>query len=247
MCWEVNEMLALDGVTYVFRGGAGVTNLGFEVAAGEIVALVGLNGAGKTTLMRLAMGMLRPQAGVVRVLDYRLEEVPTAQWSRVGALIESPAAYPELTVQENLRIACLLRGADTGSVENSLKVWGLGSMAQRRFRRLSSGNRQRVGLAAALQHDPGLIVLDEPSSALDPASVIILREQLTQRARDGAAILVSSHHLDEVARIADRVLLMNRGRLIGHLDNTGTDLERAFFERIRADDEQYEPVREAGQ
>ena len=90
-----------------------------------------------------------------------------------------------------------------------------------------------------MQHDPRMIVLDEPSNALDPASVILLREQLSQRARDGAAILVSSHHLDEVARIADRVLLMNAGRLIGELDTTGHDLERAFFERIRQDDEQH--------
>lgn len=82
-----------------------------------------------------------------------------------------------------------------------------------------------------------MIVLDEPSNALDPASVILVREQLIRRARDGAAILVSSHHLDEVARIADRVLLMNRGRLIGPLDPTGDDLEREFFERIRQDDE----------
>jgi ABC-2 type transport system ATP-binding protein len=88
-----------------------------------------------------------------------------------------------------------------------------------------------------MQHDPRLIVLDEPSNALDPASVILLREQLIRRAQDGAAILVSSHHLDEVARIADRVLLMNAGRLIGELDITGQDLERAFFERIRQDDE----------
>ncbi len=89
-----------------------------------------------------------------------------------------------------------------------------------------------------MQHDPRLIVLDEPSNALDPASVILLREELIRRAREGASILVSSHHLDEVARIADRVLLMNAGRLIGSLDTTGHDLERAFFDRIREDDEQ---------
>src|SRR5699024_10303011 len=98
----------------------------------------------------------------------------------------------------------------------------------------------RVGLAVALQHDPRLIVLDEPSNALDPASVILQREQLIRRAHEGAATLVSSHHLDEVSRIADRVLLMNAGRLIGELDTTGSDLERVFFERIRLDDEQRE-------
>ena len=125
-------------------------------------------------------------------------------------------------------------------MQAAIEAWRLAPVADRKFRRLSLGNRQRVGLAAAMQHDPTLIVLDEPSNALDPASVILLREELLRRAREGASILVSSHHLDEVARIADRVLLMNAGRLIGSLDTTGHDLERAFFERIRQDDEQHQ-------
>lgn len=231
-------MLAFDGVSRVFRGGAGVTNLTFDIESGEIVALIGLNGAGKTTLMRLALGMLRSQRGAVSVLGYPLNTVPRDAWVQVGALIEVPLAYPELSVRKNLHIACLLREANPDRVKDSLSAWQLDPVADRRFRRLSLGTRQRVGLAAAMQHDPSLIVLDEPSNALDPASVILLREQLVRRAQQGAAILVSSHHLDEVSRIADRVLLMNAGRLIGELDTTGHDLERAFFERIRQDDEQ---------
>ncbi|MEV6137046.1 ABC transporter ATP-binding protein [Nocardia sp. NPDC051990] len=231
-------VLAFDNVSLRFRGGAGVHNLNFAVAAGEIVALVGLNGAGKTTLMRLALGMLRPQQGVVRLFGHPLRELPSAQWAQVGALIEVPLAYPELTVRQNLRIACLLRGSDPRCVQEAVALWQLAPVADRRVRHLSLGNRQRTGLAAALQHHPRLIVLDEPSNSLDPASVIVLRDDLTARARDGAAILVSSHHLDEVARIADRILLTNAGRLIGELDTAGSDLERAFFERIRADDEQ---------
>jgi ABC-2 type transport system ATP-binding protein len=230
-------MLVFENVSRLFRGGAGVTDLALAVEPGEIVALIGLNGAGKTTLMRLALGMLRPQQGVVSVLGHPLDAVPAETWAQVGALIEVPLAYPELTVRKNLHLACLLREADPGRVTDSLHAWRLDPFADRRFRHLSLGNRQRVGLAAAMQHDPRLIVLDEPSNALDPASVILLREQLIRRAQDGAAILVSSHHLDEVARIADRVLLMNAGRLIGELDITGQDLERAFFERIRQDDE----------
>ncbi|MDR2998544.1 MAG: ABC transporter ATP-binding protein [Microbacterium sp.] len=231
-------MLRFDEVSLEFRGGGGVHDLSFRADAGEIVALVGLNGAGKTTLMRIALGMLRPQSGGVQVLGHPIEKLPTADWAGVGALIEVPLAYPELTARENLRIACLLRGADPALVPTALDDWMLAPVADRRFRRLSLGTRQRVGLAAAMQHDPRLIVLDEPSNALDPASVMLLREQLLQRAADGAGVLVSSHHLDEVARIADRVILMNRGRLIGELDTAGTDLERVFFDRIRVDDAQ---------
>jgi len=141
-------------------------------------------------------------------------------------------------VRENLRIACLLRGSDPSCVQEAVSRWRLAPVADRRFHRLSLGNRQRTGLAVALQHRPRLIVLDEPGNALDPASVIVLRDHLTEQARDGAAILVSSHHLDEVARIADRILLMNAGQLIGELDPAGRDLERVFFERIRVNDEQ---------
>lgn len=233
-------MLAFENVSRQFRGGAGVSDLTFAIEPGEIVALIGLNGAGKTTLMRLALGMLRPQHGSVSVLGHLLDAVPAGAWAQVGALVEVPLAYPELTVRKNLHIACLLHGADPDRLRESLSDWRLDPVADRRFRRLSLGNRQRVGLAAAMQHDPRLIVLDEPTNALDPASVILLREQLIQRAQHGAAILVSSHHLDEVARIADRVLLMNAGRLIGELDTTGHDLEHAFFERIRQDDEMHE-------
>jgi ABC-2 type transport system ATP-binding protein len=233
----VGDVLAFDNVSRWFRGGAGVSDLTFRVEPGEIVALIGLNGAGKTTLLRLALGMLRPQRGTVRLFGHPLAAAPAEEWAQVGALTEEPAAYPELTARENLRLACLLRGSDPKRVPRSVAAWRLGPVADRRFGRLSLGHRQRVGLAAALQHDPRLILLDEPGNALDPASVILLREQLAQRARAGAAILVSSHHLDEVSRTADRVLLMNAGRLIGQLDTAGDDLERAFFERVRQDDE----------
>ncbi len=231
-------MLEFDDVGMRFRNGAGVEHLTFRVKPGEIVALVGLNGAGKTTLMRLALGMLRPQQGAVRLFDCPLPELPSESWARVGALIEVPLAYPELTARENLHAAALLRGSGPDRVQESLDAWGLSPFADRRFRRLSQGNKQRVGLAAALQHDPKLIILDEPSNTLDPASVILLRDQLTRRAEQGAAILVSSHHLDEVARISHRALLMNAGRLIGELDTLGNDPERVFFDRIHADDRQ---------
>ena len=245
-CWEVGDVLDFADVGFRFRGGAGVAGLTLRVEPGEVVALIGLNGAGKTTLMRLTLGMLRPQQGTVRLFGHSADATPGRVWAQVGALIEVPLAYPELTVRQNLDMARLLHGCDPEHVDASVETWGLGPVAGRRFRRLSLGNRQRVGLAAALQHDPRLIVLDEPSSALDPASVILLREELTRRAGEGAAVLVSSHHLDEVSRIADRVLLMNAGRLIGELDTTGPDLERAFFERIRLDDEHREATEGQG-
>jgi len=229
-------MLRFEGVTRKFPNGAGVEELTFGVDPGEILALIGLNGAGKTTLMRLALEMLRPQDGHIEIFGSPLAQLPIRKWANVGAAVETALAYPELSTAENLQLAASLRGADTDCVTEAIGSWGLEPLARRRFSQLSLGNRQRVGLAAALQHDPDLIFLDEPSNSLDPASVIFLRNELTKRAESGAAILVSSHHLDEVARIADRIILMNHGRLIGELQTTGPDLERTFFDRIHADD-----------
>lgn len=229
-------MLHFVDVTATYRGGAGVHHLDLFISPGEIVALVGLNGAGKTTLMRLALGMLRPSDGTVWVLGHPVASIPDRVWREVGHLVEAPLAYPELTVRNNLRFACLLQGADPGAVAGSLACWNLESLAGRRFRRLSLGNRQRVGLAGALQHHPRLIVLDEPSNALDPEGVITLRDLLRERAHHGAAVLVSSHHLDEVARIAHRIVVMNFGSLVGELDPHGRELERGFFDTVRRDD-----------
>lgn len=239
-------MLSGEDVTYLHHGGDGIRNVNITAQRGEIVALVGMNGAGKTTLLRLLLGMLRAQAGLIQVFGQRIETLPRAEWARAGHLIEAPLAYPELTTRENLCMAAQLHHADPDHVvDTALAQWKLEVFSHRRFRHLSLGNRQRVGLAAALQHGPELVVLDEPSSALDPAAVLTLREVLMQRAADGAAVLVSSHHLDEVARIADRILVMNAGRLIGTLDPDGIDLERAFFETVRrADTAHHTPYRE---
>jgi ABC-2 type transport system ATP-binding protein len=233
----MTRMLELDQVSRRFRGGGGVDMLELEARRGEIVALVGLNGAGKTTLMRLALGMLRPDAGTVRIGAHALPHVPADTWRRVGHLIEVPLAYPELTTRQSLRVSATLRGADPTCVDAALARWRLEPYADRRVRRLSLGNRQRVGLAAALQHDPDLVVLDEPTNALDPAGVLALRDALVRRADAGAAVLVSSHHLDEVARIADRIAVINAGRVIGALEPSAAELERVFFERVRLDDE----------
>lgn len=232
----MTTVLSLDRVSRRFRTDPGVTDLTLRVAAGEVVALIGLNGAGKTTLLKLALGMLRPDSGRVLLTGTDLPTAPSHAWAGVGHFVDGPALYGELTVRQNLDLAARLRGADPAVVARSLEAFALQPLADRRSRQLSLGNRQRVGLAAALQHAPSLIVLDEPGNALDPAAVIRLRDLLLARRTEGAATLVSSHHLDEVARIADRIVVMNRGRLIGDLPPGSPDLERALFESVRTDD-----------
>jgi ABC-2 type transport system ATP-binding protein len=233
-------VLEARGLTRMFDESSGIRRVDIDVRAGEIHALVGLNGAGKSTLMRLLLGMLRPESGTVTLDGHPLADAPPSSWAAVGHLVEYPLAYAELTARANLILGARLHGVRRAEaaamVEAVMDELNLRSYARRRAGRLSLGNRQRLGLASALQHAPRLIVLDEPTNALDPKGVILLRESLVRRAGGGAAVLVSSHHLDEVARIADRITVLNAGRVVGALDPHGIDIERSFFDLVLADD-----------
>jgi ABC-2 type transport system ATP-binding protein len=235
----VNFRITARGLSRRYRGGAGVHGIDLDVDAGQIHALVGLNGAGKSTLMRLLLGMLRPDTGTVHIAGMGLKYAP---WKRVGHLVEYPLAYGELTARDNLALAARLHAVKPDQVpamvDSVFAELGVEQYAAIAARRLSLGNRQRIGLAAALQHHPDVIVLDEPTNALDPAGVLLVREALVRRAAAGAGVLVSSHHLDEVARVADRISVINAGRLIGTIDPDGVDIERAFFDLVHSDDEQ---------
>lgn len=236
--------LRAERLTRRFRGGAGIDTVDITVDPGEIVALVGLNGAGKTTLLRLLLGMLRPDSGRVLLRGRPLADTAGQDWAAVGHFVDGAPGYPDLSARQNLTSSARLRGIrDPGAiVDAALGMFALEPYADRRLRRLSLGNRQRVGLAAAVQHAPSVVVLDEPGNALDPRGVIILREELRRLAGAGTAVLVSSHHLDEVARIADRIVMMNGGRVIGELPPESDELERAFFDAVRLDDEAAETV-----
>jgi ABC-2 type transport system ATP-binding protein len=231
-------VLSAHRATRTFRNGSGVFGVDLQLQPGQVLALVGLNGAGKSTLMRMLLGMLHPDSGEVKLAGYPVARAPASAWAAVGHLVEYPLAYPELSVRRNLQLSARMRRVShvDAAVGRIMIEFALEPYRERRSRALSLGNRQRLGLAAALQHDPQVIVLDEPTNTLDPAGVIRLRESLLRRAGDGAAVLVSSHHLDEVARIADRILVINAGRLIGELDPGTPEIERAFFDTVRIDD-----------
>jgi ABC-2 type transport system ATP-binding protein len=189
--------------------------------------------------------MLHPEDGTVRICGHDPRTAQPTIWANVGHLVEHPLAYPELGCRANLMVAARLQGVPAVQVHEvvdaAITDFDLAQYEHVRAARLSTGNRQRLGLAAALAHHPDLIVLDEPTNALDPRGVIALRELLLARAHRGAGVLISSHHLDEVARVADRITVINRGRSIGSLDPAGTDIERRFFDMVHAHDETHHP------
>ena len=187
--------------------------------------------------MRLLLGMLRPDGGEAEVLGCPVANADRAVWSRVGHLIETPPRYGELTVAGSVYSAARLQGRDRGSAHVATAAiitdLELGHWQHRATRTLSLGNRQRLGLAMALVHRPDVLVLDEPSNSLDPLGVVRIRELLRMRAgEDGVSVLVSSQHLDEVARMADRILLLHHGRILGGLDPHGAEVEHQFFQRL---------------
>lgn len=234
--------LELRSVSKIFPNGDGVRDVSLQLAQGEIHALVGLNGAGKSTLMRLMLGMKTPDSGVIEIDGVPFAQVPAQRWARAGHLIEYPLTYQELSVRQNLVLSAMLRGLGTDDAHKACDViidkLSLNKFAERRTGELSLGNRQRVGLAAALQHDPDLIILDEPTNALDPSGIILLRNVLLERAAAGASVLVSSHHLDEVSRIANRITVINAGQVIGSLEPGQPEIEQAFFSLVHAHSEE---------
>jgi ABC-2 type transport system ATP-binding protein len=196
------ETLALDG-------------LSFSVPSGQVLGFLGPNGAGKTTAMRIVMGVARPDSGEVR---WRGEPAGSAARRAFGYMPEARGLYPRMRVAEQLRYLAELRGVPRAEAEARAGHWlerlGLAGRAGSRVEELSHGNQQRAQLAAALVHDPEVLVLDEPFSGLDPIGVDAMSEVLRQRAADGCAVVFSSHQLDLVEHLCEAVAIINRGRLV---------------------------------
>ena len=227
-----------DGLSKSFGPVRAVDSVSLRVGPGEIYGFLGLNGAGKTTTIRALLGMIRPSAGVVRVLDQAVGPNGRGPWRRVGHMVEMPAAYPELTVRENLEIARRLQGlADRGATSRAIERLGLTAYAERRAGVLSTGNLHRLGLARALLHEPELLILDEPANGLDPAGVVEIREFLAHLAHEqGVTVFMSSHILTEVDRLATRIGIIHQGRLLEELEAGQMEELRARRLEVRARD-----------
>ncbi|HEX5095433.1 MAG TPA: ABC transporter ATP-binding protein [Acidimicrobiia bacterium] len=199
-----------------FRGGTtvAVDGLHLEVPEGGVFGFLGPNGSGKTTTIRCLLGLVRPSAGRMRLFGEstpaHLERVVT----RIGAIVETPALFPTMSGRENLRLLGALHGIGRARVEDVLAQVGLAERGDDKVRKYSLGMRQRLGLAAALLHDPALLVLDEPANGLDPAGIREIREMLRGLAAEGRTVFVSSHLLAEVEQTCDRVAIIDRGRLL---------------------------------
>ena len=198
-----DDVVALDGVS-------------FEVPEGRIVGFVGRNGSGKTTTMRIALGVLHADAGLV---EWRGRPVDAVTRRRFGYMPEERGLYPKMRVREQLVYLARLRGTPKGVARRRatelLELLEVVGDPNDRMETLSLGNQQRVQLAAALVHEPDVLVLDEPFSGLDPVGVDVLADVLRRQARDrGVPVVFSSHQLELVERLCDEVVLIDRGRIV---------------------------------
>ena len=196
------ERLAVDGLTLAAR-------------RGEVFGFLGPNGAGKTTTIRMCLGLIAPTSGAVEILGGDVVREGARTLPYVGALIEQPALYPYLSGRDNLRaIGDAQGGVSEARVNAVLDLVALRERGRDRVKTYSLGMKQRLGVAMALLQDPDLLVLDEPTNGLDPAGMVEMRDLLRRLAEEGKTVFVSSHALDEVRRMCDRVAIINHGRLV---------------------------------
>jgi ABC-2 type transport system ATP-binding protein len=207
--------LEVQDVSKRFGTHAAVQGVSFHVASGEVLGLLGPNGAGKSTTLRLIAGLARPDSGSVRIGGHDVATDRAAALARAGFLIETPALPPELSARAALRYIDLLGGGGhTSRIDEALRQVGLADVATKHVRRMSLGMRQRLGIAAALLSQPQLVVLDEPMNGLDPSGIREMSDVMRALAASGAAVLVSSNLLDEVERTANRVAVMDQGKIV---------------------------------
>ena len=239
-------MLEARGLTKQFGGITVVRDVSFSIARGEILGYLGPNGSGKSTTIKMIVGLLEPTNGTILFDGQNVEGDPVAFKSRLGYVPEEPHLYTHLTASEYLMLVGRLRGLETERIaRKSLELLRLFELHDARYATMSAyskGMRQRVLLAAALLHDPDVLVLDEPFSGLDVSADVLFRTFLRALAEQGRAILFSSHRLDVVEKVCRRVVILHHGKVVADdtvaalRTNRTASLEDVFAEVTRQED-----------
>ncbi|HEY7841786.1 MAG TPA: ATP-binding cassette domain-containing protein [Gammaproteobacteria bacterium] len=218
---DPETLISVERVSRWYGRHLAVDEVSFSVRRGEVLGFLGPNGAGKTTTMRMLCGVLAASSGRITIAGRDLVEDPKAAKRHIGYLPEQPPLYPDLTVDQYLDYCARLRGLPRArrqaAIANARERCGLSEVGGRLIGNLSRGYQQRAGIAQAIVHSPSVVILDEPTTGLDPKQIVEIRELITELGDDHSVIL-STHILGEVQTTCDRVLIINRGRLL--LDRT---------------------------
>jgi ABC-2 type transport system ATP-binding protein len=208
--------LRVENLTKQFGNQLSLNNVTFELKDGEIVGLLGPNGAGKSTLMKMLTGYLNPTSGSVYVNNRLLSEHKMSIQQQTGYLPEHNPLYTEMFVREYLQFIAAIHQIDKTEVENVIHKVGLTPEVHKKIHQLSKGYRQRVGLAAAILHNPSILILDEPTTGLDPNQIQEIRQLIKDLGKD-RIVLFSSHILQEVEAVCDRVIILHKGKMLQDL------------------------------
>lgn len=209
--------IEISGLTKIYGVQKAVNNISFSVTKGEIVGFLGPNGAGKSTTMKIITGYLQADDGEATVCGVSVKEHPLESKKKIGYLPESNALYYDMYVKEYLYfIAGVHKLSQTKkAVEQSVEITGLTVEQNKKIGQLSKGYKQRVGLAAALIHQPEVLILDEPTSGLDPNQIVEIRNVIKEQGKE-KTVLFSSHILQEVEAICDRIIIINKGTIVAN-------------------------------
>ncbi len=241
-------MIEVNNLSKTFHARTVVRNISFTAEDGAITGLLGANGAGKTTTLRMICGILTPGAGTVIVDRDAATREPRLRQRHLGALLDQSGIYARLTVRENLAYFGELHGMEWGAlderVRDAIATLGLQAIADRRTAGFSQGERMKTALGRAILHGPGNLVLDEPTNGLDVPSVRSLRNFLRARRDAGACVVLSSHVLDEVGALCDRVVIIDGGRVAAQgspaelCGMTGSETLEDAFMKLTSGEEQ---------
>ena len=211
-----NYIIETKNLTKVYGEQKAVNSVNLHIEKGSIYGLLGRNGAGKTTIMKMILGLTDITDGEVSVFNQNIKGNEKKIYPRIGAIIETPGFYPNLTGTENLEIFAMLRGtAFPNAVKNALEVVGLPYKDKKLFGNYSLGMKQRLGIANAILHDPEVLILDEPTNGLDPIGIAEVRNFIKDLSvKKGKTILISSHILSEITLLADTVGIIDKGVLL---------------------------------
>jgi ABC-2 type transport system ATP-binding protein len=227
--------IEVTGITKIYGPQKAVNAISFSAQKGGVIGFLGPNGAGKSTTMKMITGYLIPDAGTIEVCGIDVQKDPVAAKRKIGYLPEANPLYYDMYVREYLAFIAGVHRLDQipKAVDRAIELTGLGLEAHKKIGQLSKGYKQRVGLAAALIHDPEVLILDEPTSGLDPNQIIEIRNVIKEQGKD-KTILFSSHILQEVQAICERVIIIHKGNIVADdqlshlLASKGNTLEDVF-------------------
>ena len=226
----MNDILTTKELGTNFKHKRVIDQINLNVPTGKIYCIMGPNGAGKSTLLKIISGIEKPTEGVItfKGKDWKREDLKV-----IGSLIEEPGLFDNLTVEENIKLKLKLHRVENKNQEQILNTLGFGDHNQEKVKGFSTGMRQRLGIALAFMGNPDLVILDEPTNGLDTFGIHELRELLMLEKKQGKTIIIASHMLSEIQKVADRIAILGDGKLLLEEDyEPETDLEELFISTL---------------